>query len=442
MLRAIGYISFGFAGVFAFLLLIFLMQKTKKKSLKVRKKIRSRRRFYGMAAFFFLLAGGILQLAAGRANAAPRTFISSGSPVEAYKNSADQANLPEAIFALGDDYYVSTGKNRVYGYLELEKTITDEAGNEQKTTEYQKGLCFRDAQQVTGEGGFLAVLSTRGVLRLTGAFEYLTYEKNNTVFREKVYSRSCTFADATSNNLFYISGGNLYSAGYNAFGQLGDGTARNRLQGVQVLTDVESVSASETHTLAVDKYGNLYGFGDNGYSEMGNRTTAQSITPVKVMTGVKQAEAGRYFSIVLAKNGDVYAAGRNNLGQLGTGDGRDHASFTRILEGIVKISVNGSSCAALSESGALYVWGDNSQHQLGAGEEAIVEPTLIANDVYDVAMGRTSMGILRLNRDVAVSGSARLESNNEFLQAIWQFEAAIPEDDLYRAFQTRYQLVV
>lgn len=108
----------------------------------------------------------------------------------------------------------------------------------------------------------------------------------------------------------------------------------------------------------------------------------------------------------------------------------------------MKISVNGSSCAALSESGALYVWGDNSQHQLGAGEEAIVEPTLIANDVYDVAMGRTSMGILRLNRDVAVSGSARLESNNEFLQAIWQFEAAIPEEDLYRAFQTRYQLVV
>ncbi|MBQ8894901.1 MAG: hypothetical protein IJ043_10915 [Clostridia bacterium] len=438
MLKFISYVSFGIAALFGALLLLMLLQNTKKKSLKVRKQIKGRRRFYGIAAGIFLLAG-IALLLVSLPTTDLKEFISEDSPVDAYQTQLKRTDaeksvtaLPSELFALGDDYYLRTGKGTVYGYLQKTETVTDDQGNETETTSYKKGLIYRSAELVTGNENLVAVLNKQGELKVSGAFEYLTYEKDDTYFKEEVFADHCTYADGNGNALFYVEDGDLYSVGYNAFGKLGDGTVRNRLAGSMILENVASVSSSETHTLAVDAYGNLYGFGDNSYSEMGNRTTAQSTTPEKLMTGVKQAEAGRYFSIVLTKNGEVYAAGRNDLGQLGTGDDRDYATYMKILDGVTKIAVNKNSCAALTASGTLYVWGDNSSHQLGAGEGSINKPTQLAADVYDVAMGESSMGIIKLNRDVFVTGSARPAANNEYLQPVWQFNATVPDDALYR----------
>lgn len=423
MLKIVGYCSFAFALCFLLLLAVSALYNTKKKSLKNRKKIRTRRRVYGVAAGLFLVLGVALQFATLPAPGLA-DFISEESPVDLYtKVKADQKKayqtLPEEIFALGDQYYVRCVNGKVYGWLE-------------KSDAYKKGLLYKEAEQVTGGESLVAVLKKDGTLTLTGAFEYLTYEKDDTYFEGKKYAKDCTFADATNNSLFYIADGDLWSAGYNAFGKLGDGTTRNRLESAMILPDCASVSSSETHTLAVDIFGNLYGFGDNSYSEMGNRTTAQSSTPEKLMTGVKQAEAGRYFSVVLTKNGEVYAAGRNDKGQLGTGDNRDYATYKKILDGVTKIAVNKNSCAALTASGALYVWGENSAHQLGAGEEMINAPQKFSEAVYDVAMGESSMGILTLGRDVRVTGNARPEKNNEYIQSVWAFNATVPEDKIYR----------
>lgn len=423
MLQIVGYISFALALGFGVLLALLFLQNTKKKSLKVRKKIRTRRRVYGVAAGLFLILGLALQFAT-LPQAELKELISTESPVDAYtkvKTNVEKAymTLPSEIFALGNDYYVKTENGKVYGYL-------------LKNGTYETGAFSKEAVQVTGGEKLVATLTEKGELTLSGAFEYLTYEKDDTYFNAKCYSKACSFAEATDNSLFYIENGQLWSAGYNAFGKLGDGTTRNRLESVMILEDCASVSTSETHTLAVDIYGNLYGFGDNSYSEMGNRTTASSSTPQKLMSGVKQAEAGRYFSIVLTKNGEVYAAGRNDKGQLGTGDNRDYATYKKILDGVTKISVNKNSCAALTSAGILYVWGENGAHQLGAGEEVINAPKQYSESVYDVAMGERSMGIVTLTRDVKVTGDARAEKNNEFEQAVWAFDATVPEEKIYR----------
>ncbi len=423
MLQIIGYISLVLALGFGALLALLSLQNTKKKSLKVRKKIRTRRRVYGVAAGLFLILGLALQFAT-LPQAELKELISKESPVDLYtkaKSNVEKAysTLPSEIFALGDDYYVRTENGKLYGHL-------------LKNGAYEKGLVSKEAVQVTGGERLMATVTKKGRLTLTGAFEYLTYEKDDTYFNAKQYSKDCSFADATDNSLFYVEDGVLWSVGYNAFGKLGDGTTRNRLESAVILEDCASVSTSETHTLAVDIFGNLYGFGDNSYSEMGNRTTASSNTPEKLMNGVKQAEAGRYFSIVLTKNGEVYAAGRNDRGQLGTGDDRDYATYKKILDGVTKIAVYKNSCAALTAAGILYVWGDNSAHQLGAGEEIIRAPKQYSESVYDVAMGESSMGIITLGRDVLVTGDARPEKNNEFEQAVWAFGATVPEDKLYR----------
>ncbi len=445
MLEWIGYISLGAAALFIVLLGCAFLINLKKKSLKVRKQIIARRRLHGILAGLFLIVGiALLMLSGG--NGSWQLFKDDSSPIDGYKEmlaATDEKTavdaLPDRIFALGDDYYIRTGEGKVYGYaVAAEQASEDHAEKKEEKQEekkeqgYQEGLCFTDVAQVSGAGNLLAVLDQKGALRVNGAFEYLTYEKDDTVFEQELYAENCSYVDATANDLFYVDGGTLYSVGYNKFGKLGDGTERNRLERAQILENVASVSSSETHTLAVDIYGNLYGFGDNGYSEMGNRTTASSSIPEKLMGGVKQAEAGRYFSVVLTKNGDVYVAGRNDKGQLGTGDDRSYATYRKILGGVMKISVCGNSCAALTDQGVLYVWGSNVDKQLGAGKDKLLKPSEFAKDVYDMAVGEKSIGIIKLNRDVAVTGVARPEQNKEHQQYLYQFDATVPEDRLYQ----------
>ncbi len=440
MLKWISYISFVFTILFSLLLVVSLLKSTKKKNLKTRKKIRTLRRVYSGAAAFFFIAGLVLQFMAAP-KGGMQEFINRTTPVEAYQNlvKVNAAKgidaLPERIYGVANNYYVATGMDDVYGHLAVTTVTTDDQGNPLKTVTYQSGLSYKDTQSVTGGEGILAVLSDKK-LTVSGAFEYLQYERDQTILEAEVYSKNCTYAAGNSNNLFYVSDGDLFSCGYNNFGQLGDGTERNRINGVKILENVASVSVSETHTLAVDIFGNLYGFGSNSYSEMGNRTTAQSITPILLMEGVREAQAGRNFSVVLAKNGMVYAAGRNHMGQLGTGDNRDYANYQKVLEGVVKISVCGNSCAALTATGTLYVWGDNANGQLGITGEVLNVPTLAASDIYDVAMGQGSMGVIKLNRDVYVTGKARPIQNLELFQAIYQFGATVPADRMYREMVT------
>ncbi len=422
MIKIISYVSFIFAGLFGLLFLVNALRgKSKKISKKVRKEIAARIRLYAVAGAVFLLAGLALSLVPKK-SAELKQFISEESPEDIYEQSKNTKDLPARLFAVGDDYYVLTGKGNAYGHLSFK---------EEEKIVYKDGLCCRKVQVVCGDENLVATLDAKGNLTLNGAFEYLTYENDPTYFSSERYAKKCSFLAATGNNLMYISDGDLYSAGYNAFGRLGDGTERNRTESTKVLENVGSVSVSDTHTLAVDVYGKLYGFGDNSYSEMGNRTTAPSSVPIKLMNGIKQAQAGRYFSVILTKNGEVHTAGRNDLGQLGTGDARDYAIFKKVLDGVMKIAVGENSCAALTDQGELYVWGDNSEGQFGPEEKQLLAPKKIADDVYDVALGKGSMGIIRLDRDVEFSGVARGEETKAFA-TVYAFDASVPEEERYQ----------
>ena len=422
MIRLISYVSFVFAGLLGLLFLVNVIRgKSKKISKKVRKEIAARVRLYAVAGAVFLIAGVALSLIPEKTQEI-KQFISEESPEDIYERSKNTKDLPARLYAVGDDYYVLTGKGTAYGHLSFK---------EEEKLVYKDGLCYRKLQSVGGDENLLATLDVKGNLTLNGAFEYLTYENDPTYFSSERYAKKCSFLAATGNNLMYVSDGDLYSAGYNAFGRLGDGTERNRTESTKALENVGSVSVSDTHTLAVDVYGNLYGFGDNSYSEMGNRTTAPSSVPIKLMNGIKQAQAGRYFSVVLTKNGEVHAAGRNDLGQLGTGDARDYAIFKKVLDGVMKIAVGENSCAALTDQGELYVWGDNSEGQFGLEEKQILAPTKIADDVYDVALGKGSMGLIRLDRDVEFSGVARGEETEAF-SAVYTLDATVPEEERYQ----------
>jgi uncharacterized protein YjdB len=70
------------------------------------------------------------------------------------------------------------------------------------------------------------------------------------------------------------------------FGQLGDGTTTRRLTPVQVLTDVVSVAAGESHSLAIRRDATLWAWGLNVYGQLGDGTAGYRTTPIQVLTDV------------------------------------------------------------------------------------------------------------------------------------------------------------
>ena len=123
--------------------------------------------------------------------------------------------------------------------------------------------------------------------------------------------------------------GTVWSWGWNAMGQLGDGTTADRHAPVQVpdLAGVVAVSAGAYHTLALRRDGTVWAWGYNAVGQLGDGTTVDRRRPVRVgnLTGVVAVAAGGLHSLALRGDGTVWAWGFNGFGQLG-----DRTTATRL----------------------------------------------------------------------------------------------------------------
>ncbi|MBI0144791.1 MULTISPECIES: RCC1 domain-containing protein [Bifidobacterium] len=89
------------------------------------------------------------------------------------------------------------------------------------------------------------------------------------------------------------SSGNTWAWGYNAYGQLGNGSvyplqtpttvrSPDPSAGASASLQATRVSAAQYHSLAIGRDGNAYAWGDNYYGQLGNGSAAQSRTPTLV----------------------------------------------------------------------------------------------------------------------------------------------------------------
>ena len=164
-------------------------------------------------------------------------------------------------------------------------------------------------------------------------------------------------------NLAIDEDGNLYSWGYNELGQLGNGTTVTDYSGPKLIEQgikFKKISAGSNHSVAIDVEGNLYSWGYNAYGQLGDGTNNNSSIPKIIMQGTKFKDvgAGAERSYALDVEGNLYAWGYNRNGELGDGT-------TKNSNVPIKI-VNKSSISNMwTHSGGIYYIENNKLYGLG-----------------------------------------------------------------------------
>jgi alpha-tubulin suppressor-like RCC1 family protein len=180
-------------------------------------------------------------------------------------------------------------------------------------------------------------------------------------------------------SLALTSASRVLAWGANFSGQLGDGTTTDRHAPVRVKvprgTRVIAVSAGGAHSLAVTAAGRVLAWGDNEYGQLGDGTTKDRHVPVRVKlpagTSVIAVGASYNYSLALTSAGQVWAWGHNGSGQLGDGTRTESHVPVRVKlpRGIkvTAIAAGGFDGLALTSAGQVLAWGDNGFGQLGDG---------------------------------------------------------------------------
>uniref|UniRef100_A8LWT2 Regulator of chromosome condensation, RCC1 n=1 Tax=Salinispora arenicola (strain CNS-205) TaxID=391037 RepID=A8LWT2_SALAI len=168
--------------------------------------------------------------------------------------------------------------------------------------------------------------------------------------------------------------------GFNALGQLGDGTTTNRNTPVTVDlpadTTITAIAAGVNgHSLAVTSASTMLAWGFNTWGQLGDGTTTNRNTPVAVDlptgTTITAIAAGKSHSLAVTSAGTMLAWGLNSAGQLGDGTttNRNTPVAVDLPTGttITAIAAGNGHSLALTSAGTMLAWGENTWGQLGDG---------------------------------------------------------------------------
>lgn len=225
--------------------------------------------------------------------------------------------------------------------------------------------------------------------------------------------------------------------GYNAGGQLGDGTTTDRSSATNVfglLTGVAAISVGRGsnqvgHTCALTSAGAVKCWGANESGQLGDGTTTNRLTPVDVVglgSGVVAIASGGQHTCAVMAGGDVKCWGNNLSGQLG--DGTQVQRLTPVTvpgltSSVVSISASFQHTCVLTSSGGTLCWGANESGEVGDGtttnRSIPVSVSSLSSGVLSVSAGgipnQTYIGYLQGGMHscaVTISGGAKCWGSN------------------------------
>ena len=189
--------------------------------------------------------------------------------------------------------------------------------------------------------------------------------------------------------------GSLYMWGVNDFGQIGDGTTKNRYKPTKILDHVVSVSLGDYYSGAITQDGSLYMWGSNDSGQIGDGTTEDRYKPTKILDHVIAVSLGVSHSGAITQDGSLYMWGSNSRGGIGDGTTEVRYKPTKILDHVIAVSLQTGNSGAITQDGSLYMWGSNVYGEIGDGtEEDRYKPTKILDHVIAVSLGDDHSGAI------------------------------------------------
>ena len=161
---------------------------------------------------------------------------------------------------------------------------------------------------------------------------------------------------------------------------MGHGGSESRILPTQTATlgtgrTATEISAGSFHTCAILDDGNVACWGYNANGQLGDGTTSSRDTPAPTATlGAGRTaitiDTGSEHTCAILDDGTVACWGDNLYGQLGDGGNNDRLSPTQIssvLDSYVAINAGGDHTCTITDDGNVFCWGVNSNGQLGDG---------------------------------------------------------------------------
>ncbi|MEQ1734398.1 MAG: hypothetical protein ABL940_12050 [Bacteroidia bacterium] len=172
--------------------------------------------------------------------------------------------------------------------------------------------------------------------------------------------------------------GQLWCWGYNAYGQVGDGTTVGKNTPTSIfpnsVIDIDGGGADAGSFCAIMNDSTLRCWGYNGQGQLGIGNTTNASTPqtLFLLTKVKNISAVGYYNnnvrrCALRSNGDMYCWGYNGNGQVGDGSVTNKTSPGLIVSNVKQMALGSLTTYALLNTGQVYSWGYNAYGQVGNG---------------------------------------------------------------------------
>ena len=185
-----------------------------------------------------------------------------------------------------------------------------------------------------------------------------------------VFSVSCGVAHI----LIITNESNLWSCGYNGYGQLCLGNQEDQSTFQQIkFSNISRVSLGGYHSIFQDTNGEIFACGrnDNGQLGLGHFNNQKTPTLIpNLPSNITQFVSGYLHSFFLDFEGNVFSVGDNRFGQLGLSHNTNQNELNRIpnIPSIQSISCAFHSTFFIDFEGNLWSFGSNTNGQLGHGD--------------------------------------------------------------------------